>query len=148
MGNLQSDSALRSAAAACPRAPSGTTRCARAAAGLTKSRAVRGQVDIIITTALVPGRRAPVLVTRDMVESMRPGSVTVDLAAEAGGNVETTAPGEVVSHQARALGYKGQIALTALAAGPLRTWEGGCWPPCCAHSSPLRPRCFAEGIVR
>jgi len=96
----------------------------------------------------VPGRRAPVLVTRDMVESMRPGSVTVDLAAEAGGNVETTAPGEVVSHQARALGYKGQIALTALAAGPLRTWEGGCWPPCCAHSSPLRPRCFAEGIVR
>ena len=56
-------------------------------------------MDIIITTALVPGRRAPVLVTRDMVESMRPGSVTVDLAAEAGGNVETTVPGEVVSHQ-------------------------------------------------
>ena len=56
-------------------------------------------MDIIITTALVPGKRAPVLVTRDMVESMRPGSVTVDLAAEAGGNVETTVPGEVVSHQ-------------------------------------------------
>ena len=58
-----------------------------------------GQVDIIITTALVPGRRAPVLVTRDMVESMAPGSVTVDLAAEAGGNIETTVPGEVVTHQ-------------------------------------------------
>ncbi|KAK9832503.1 hypothetical protein WJX81_002580 [Elliptochloris bilobata] len=57
------------------------------------------EVDIIISTALVPGKRAPVLVTREMVESMRPGSVTVDLAAEAGGNIETTVPGEVVTHQ-------------------------------------------------
>ena len=56
-------------------------------------------VDIIITTALIPGKKAPVLITRDMVESMKPGSVTVDLAAEAGGNVETTVPNEVVNHE-------------------------------------------------
>lgn len=55
-------------------------------------------VDIIITTALIPGKKAPLLITRDMVESMRPGSVTVDLAAEQGGNVETTQPGQVVRH--------------------------------------------------
>lgn len=47
-------------------------------------------VDIIITTALIPGKKAPLLILKDMVESMKPGSVTVDLAAEAGGNVETT----------------------------------------------------------
>lgn len=56
-------------------------------------------VDIIITTALIPGKKAPILITRDMVESMKPGSVTVDLAAEAGGNVETTVPNEVVNHK-------------------------------------------------
>lgn len=52
--------------------------------------------DALITTAAVPGRRAPLLVTRAMVEQMRPGSVVVDLAAESGGNVEGAAPGEVV----------------------------------------------------
>ena len=52
-------------------------------------------VDIIITTALIPGKKAPLLITRDMVESMKPGSVTVDLAAEAGGNVETTVKDDV-----------------------------------------------------
>ena len=51
-------------------------------------------VDIIISTALIPGKPAPKLISREMVESMRPGSVIVDLAAEAGGNVETTRPGE------------------------------------------------------
>lgn len=56
-------------------------------------------VDIIITTALIPGKKAPVLITRDMVESMKPGSVTVDLASEAGGNVETTVPNEVINHK-------------------------------------------------
>lgn len=56
-------------------------------------------VDIIITTALIPGKKAPVLITRDMVESMKPGSVTVDLASEAGGNVETTVPNQVVNHK-------------------------------------------------
>jgi NAD(P) transhydrogenase subunit alpha len=52
--------------------------------------------DALITTAAVPGRRAPLLVTRDMVERMGPGSVVVDLAAETGGNVEGSVPGEVV----------------------------------------------------
>ncbi|MEO6013083.1 MAG: Re/Si-specific NAD(P)(+) transhydrogenase subunit alpha [Devosia sp.] len=51
--------------------------------------------DIVITTALIPGRPAPKLVTAAMVESMQPGSVIVDLAAERGGNVEVTKPGEV-----------------------------------------------------
>jgi len=52
--------------------------------------------DVVITTALVPGRKAPVLITTDMVDGMRPGSVIVDLAAEAGGNCELTQPGETV----------------------------------------------------
>ncbi len=52
--------------------------------------------DALITTAAVPGRTAPMLVTRAMVEQMKPGSVVVDLAAETGGNVEGSKPGEVV----------------------------------------------------
>jgi H+-translocating NAD(P) transhydrogenase subunit alpha len=52
--------------------------------------------DALITTAAVPGRRAPLLVTADMVEQMRPGSVVVDLAAETGGNVEGAKPGKVL----------------------------------------------------
>ena len=52
--------------------------------------------DVVITTALVPGRAAPQLIGADMVASMRPGSVIVDLAAEAGGNCELTEPGETV----------------------------------------------------
>jgi len=55
-------------------------------------------VDIIITTALIPGKPAPLLITKEMVESMKDGSVVVDLAAEQGGNCELTEPGEVVSH--------------------------------------------------
>jgi H+-translocating NAD(P) transhydrogenase subunit alpha len=51
--------------------------------------------DVVITTALIPGRPAPVLITADGVRSMRPGSVIVDLAAETGGNCELTRPGEV-----------------------------------------------------
>ncbi|MCX6396878.1 MAG: NAD(P) transhydrogenase subunit alpha [Propionibacteriales bacterium] len=54
--------------------------------------------DIVITTAAVPGRRAPVLVTSAMLAAMGPGSVVVDIAAEAGGNVEGVSPGEVVRH--------------------------------------------------
>jgi NAD(P) transhydrogenase subunit alpha len=50
--------------------------------------------DVVITTALVPGKKAPVLINADMVRGMRPGSVIVDLAAEAGGNCELTNPGE------------------------------------------------------
>ncbi|MCL2450387.1 MAG: Re/Si-specific NAD(P)(+) transhydrogenase subunit alpha [Polyangiaceae bacterium] len=56
------------------------------------------EVDIIITTALIPGRPAPALITEEMVGSMRPGSVVVDLAAESGGNCALTRPGEVVVH--------------------------------------------------
>jgi H+-translocating NAD(P) transhydrogenase subunit alpha len=56
------------------------------------------EMDIVITTALVPGRRAPKLVDREMVESMKPGSVIVDLAAESGGNCELTQPGETIKH--------------------------------------------------
>jgi proton-translocating NAD(P)+ transhydrogenase subunit alpha len=54
--------------------------------------------DIVITTALIPGRPAPRLITRAMVESMKPGSIIVDLAAERGGNCELTKPGEIVEH--------------------------------------------------
>lgn len=53
------------------------------------------EVDVVITTALIPGKKAPVLITEEMVKSMKPGSVIVDLAAEAGGNVATIVPGEV-----------------------------------------------------
>jgi NAD(P) transhydrogenase subunit alpha len=56
------------------------------------------EMDIVMTTALVPGRRAPMLVDKRMVESMKPGSVIVDLAAESGGNCELTEPGETVKH--------------------------------------------------
>jgi len=56
------------------------------------------EVDIIITTALIPGKPAPRLITKEMVESMKDGSVIVDLAAEQGGNCELTVPGEVASH--------------------------------------------------
>jgi NAD(P) transhydrogenase subunit alpha len=64
------------------------------------------EVDIIITTALIPGKKAPTLITREMVESMRPGSVIVDLAAEQGGNCEVTVPNEVVTHHGvHVIGY-------------------------------------------
>lgn len=52
-------------------------------------------VDVIITTALIPGKKAPVLILKEHIEAMKPGSVVVDLAAETGGNIETTRPGEV-----------------------------------------------------
>jgi H+-translocating NAD(P) transhydrogenase subunit alpha len=55
------------------------------------------KTDIVICTALVPGRKAPVLITKEMVEVMRPGSVLVDLAVEQGGNVEGSKPGEDVT---------------------------------------------------
>jgi NAD/NADP transhydrogenase alpha subunit len=55
-----------------------------------------GKVDVVITTALVPGRRAPILVTEDAVKLMKPGSVIVDLAGEQGGNCALSQPGETV----------------------------------------------------
>ena len=57
------------------------------------------EMDIVLTTALVPGRKAPTLVDKAMVESLKPGSVIVDLAAEAGGNCELTEAGKTVEHQ-------------------------------------------------
>ncbi|MGE3466903.1 MAG: Re/Si-specific NAD(P)(+) transhydrogenase subunit alpha [Pyrinomonadaceae bacterium] len=57
------------------------------------------EVDIIVTTALIPGKPAPKLITTGMVESMKPGSVIVDLAAEQGGNCSLTEPGSVVNHK-------------------------------------------------
>jgi NAD(P) transhydrogenase subunit alpha len=73
--------------------------------------------DIVICTALIPGRRAPILVTEEMVKSMRPGSVVVDLAAEAGGNCALTKPGEVtVAHHVSIVGYlntPGRVAVDA-----------------------------------
>jgi len=60
--------------------------------------AVIKEQDVVITTAAVPGRKAPILVTREMAEQMAPGSVIVDLAAERGGNCELTRPGETIMH--------------------------------------------------
>lgn len=57
------------------------------------------EVDIVITTALIPGKKAPVLLTKEMIETMKDGSVVVDLASEAGGNIETIKPGEVYVHK-------------------------------------------------
>jgi NAD(P) transhydrogenase subunit alpha len=63
-------------------------------------------VDVIITTALIPGKPAPKLITAEMVRSMKPGSVIVDLAAEQGGNCELTEPGQVVvRHGVSIIGY-------------------------------------------
>jgi NAD(P) transhydrogenase len=57
------------------------------------------EVDIVITTALIPGRPAPKLITKQMLGAMKPGSVIVDLAAEAGGNCEATVPGKLATYQ-------------------------------------------------
>jgi NAD(P) transhydrogenase subunit alpha len=74
---------------------------------MTEERAVRqrellapyvAEADAVISTAAVPGRAAPLLVTREMVEGMRPGSVVVDLAAESGGNCELSVAGQTVEH--------------------------------------------------
>ncbi|MFM5013261.1 Re/Si-specific NAD(P)(+) transhydrogenase subunit alpha [Aeromonas veronii] len=65
------------------------------------------EVDIIITTALIPGKPAPKLITKEMVDSMKPGSVIVDMAAQAGGNCEYTLPGElhVTDNGVKVIGY-------------------------------------------
>jgi NAD(P) transhydrogenase subunit alpha len=63
-----------------------------------------GKTDVVITTAAVPGRRAPILVTEEAVKLMKPGSVIVDLAAETGGNCELSEPGEtVIRHDVKIL---------------------------------------------
>ncbi|MFO1153544.1 MAG: Re/Si-specific NAD(P)(+) transhydrogenase subunit alpha [Rhodospirillales bacterium] len=62
--------------------------------------------DIVITTALIPGKPAPKLISEEMVKTMKPGSVIVDLAAETGGNCELTEPGKVVvKHSVKIIGY-------------------------------------------
>ncbi|MGF1462202.1 MAG: Re/Si-specific NAD(P)(+) transhydrogenase subunit alpha [Maricaulaceae bacterium] len=93
--------------------------------------------DIVVTTALIPGRPAPTLVTQAMVESMKPGSVVVDLAAEAGGNCELTQPGVIaLQNGVKLYGYvilPGMLAADAsalyaknlLALSPLLTGEDG-----------------------
>ncbi len=82
---------------------------ARQAAEVAKRIAL---ADIVITTALIPGRKAPVLVTDDMVRSMKPGSVIVDMAVEQGGNVEGSKAGEtVVSHGVKLVGQTNLPAL-------------------------------------
>ncbi|MCG7394363.1 Re/Si-specific NAD(P)(+) transhydrogenase subunit alpha [Microvirga sp. ACRRW] len=73
--------------------------------------------DIVITTALIPGRPAPKLVTKAMVESMKPGSVIIDLAVERGGNCEVAKPGKVATHNGvKIVGHlnvPGRLAATA-----------------------------------
>jgi NAD(P) transhydrogenase subunit alpha len=72
------------------------------------------EVDIIITTALIPGKPAPKLITAAMVESMKPGSVIVDMAAEQGGNCELTEPGlVVVRHGVTIIGYTDLVSRLA-----------------------------------
>ena len=72
------------------------------------------EVDIIITTALIPGKPAPRLITAEMVRSMKPGSVIVDMAAEQGGNCELTEPGRaVVKHDVTIIGYTDLVSRLA-----------------------------------
>ena len=127
------------------------------------------EADVLITTAAVPGRQAPLLVTRAMVETMRAGSVVVDLAAESGGNVEGSQPGEVVQ-MGRAHVWGGQnvagqmpgpassllaqniVNLLTLAAG-----EDGAWAPdfedeiiagaCVTHDGEVRHEPTREALA-
>jgi NAD(P) transhydrogenase subunit alpha len=79
---------------------------------------IKGQ-DIVITTALIPGRPAPKLISAAMIESMKPGAVIVDLAAERGGNTELTQPDKVVEHKgvsiAGPLNLAGEVPVNASA---------------------------------
>jgi H+-translocating NAD(P) transhydrogenase subunit alpha len=79
------------------------------------------KTDIVITTALIPGRRAPILITREMLAGMKPGSVIVDLAAEQGGNVEGSTLGEIVTtdNGVTILGYANMPSRIAVDASAL-----------------------------
>lgn len=78
------------------------------------------EVDIVITTALIPGKPAPKLITAEMVKSMKPGSVIVDMAAEQGGNCELTEPGQaVVKHGVTIIGYTDLVSRLARQASTL-----------------------------
>jgi NAD(P) transhydrogenase subunit alpha len=107
--------------------------------------------DIVICTALVPGRKAPVIVTRAMVDSMRPGSVVVDLAADGGGNCEATVPGEAVlaGYGVKVLGYRNwpgriPVAASQLYARNLLTFLTTFWDK--TANAPLLPE--DDAIVR
>ncbi len=82
-----------------------------------KQRELLGNVlreqNVVITTAAVPGRKAPVLITREMAEKMTPGSVVVDIAAERGGNCELTCAGETVVHNG--VTFLGPVNMASLA---------------------------------
>ncbi|HVK91803.1 MAG TPA: NAD(P)(+) transhydrogenase (Re/Si-specific) subunit alpha, partial [Mycoplana sp.] len=84
---------------------------------LEKFRELAPDIDIVITTALIPGRPAPRLVTRAMLKSMKAGSIAVDLAVERGGNIEGSEPGKVVEVEGvKVIGYlnvPGRIAASA-----------------------------------
>ena len=89
-------------------------------AQLAKFRALAPEMDIVITTALIPNRPAPVLWTEDMVRAMKPGSVIVDLAAPNGGNCELTERGEVVeAHGVTIVGYTDYASRMATQASTL-----------------------------
>jgi NAD(P) transhydrogenase subunit alpha len=79
------------------------------------------KTDIVITTALIPGRKAPILITREMLAGMKPGSVIVDLAAEQGGNVEGSTLGEIVTtdNGVTILGYANMPSRIAVDASAL-----------------------------
>ena len=77
-----------------------------------------GKADLVICTALVQGRRAPVVVSQPMVDNMKPGSVVVDIAADNGGNCAATVPGQVIvtANGVKVLGHRnwpGRIAVAA-----------------------------------
>ena len=78
------------------------------------------QADVVISTALIPGRAAPTLITEDMVKSMKPGSVIVDIAAPQGGNCPLTEPGKtVIKHGVTLVGETNLPALVAADASAL-----------------------------
>jgi NAD(P) transhydrogenase subunit alpha len=85
------------------------------------------EVDVIVTTALVPGTKAPILVPRDVVDCLKPGSVIVDMAAEQGGNCELTVPGEVHVHNGtKILGFTdltSRMAATASRFFSMNLWH-------------------------
>lgn len=105
--------------------------------------------DIVICTALLQGRRAPVIVTRTMVDSMRPGSVIVDLAADGGGNCEATLPGEglLLGNGVKVLGYRNWPARIPVAASQLYArnlqnflamfWDSATGAPALAANDPV-----------
>ena len=77
-------------------------------------------VDVVITTAAIPGKTAPVLITDEMVQAMKPGTVIVDLAAERGGNTEGAVAGEVVEkHGVKIVGYTDYPSRSAVHASQL-----------------------------